>query len=312
MAAGDLPQLPSHTALGSNSRGWEETREWVQDVVRQPEPPWGSAAPTGTGGIRVGTAQGRTHLGDEDSQLRGFSSPDVEAQLWGKPAGKCSHQDPSLGPVLFPFPRTFLPVQGPSNSQDSPPCPASKAWVLQCSARQQHQVLSSPNTCQREHLRGPAPILQQLHIPGYYIGNNSSSFPPPWHLSPCQPHACHSSSLCQDAAGREYRDPSAFFVGKRSGNATPRPGAPGRRLPAHLRSGRLLEDDGAGQELRELVVVVGVINALRGTRGGSVGAGPGSPARRGPAAATAPPGPFPRSPRPGLTSCGGTQAGGLS
>lgn len=205
----------------------------------------------------------------------------------GKPAGKCNHQNLSLSPALLLFPRAPLRVQDPSNS----PGPSSLLCFPHGSkARQQHQSLS-PNSCHRQHPRAPRSHPPAAPHPKIPHGEQ----PTPWNLSPC-------SSLCQDAASREYRDPRTLFFGRNRSQA-----APGRRRPPHLRPGRLLENDGAGQELRELVVVVGVINALRGTRTASAAAGPGSPALRGPAGT---PGPCPRY--PGLTSCGGTQAGGLS
>lgn len=117
----------------SNSRGWAGIRE-CSGGERQAEPPC-TAGQLPQHRRDPGMAQGRTHLGDEDSQLRGFSSPDVEAELWEEAAGQCSYRDPSLGPVLFPFPRTLLPVQSRSHSP-SPPCclqDGSMAW-LQCSA----------------------------------------------------------------------------------------------------------------------------------------------------------------------------------
>lgn len=64
----------------------------------------------------------------------------------------------------------------------------------------------------------PAPIPQQLHIPRYHFGNHPSPCPPAWNLPPCPPHACHSSSLCRDAASREYRNSSALYARKRCGN----------------------------------------------------------------------------------------------
>lgn len=43
--------------------------------------PAGSATPKGTDRTRGGGRRARTHLRDEDPQLRGLSSPDVEAEL---------------------------------------------------------------------------------------------------------------------------------------------------------------------------------------------------------------------------------------
>lgn len=218
------------------------------------------------------------------------------------PLGKFSFHSPGL-----------LPVQGPSSSPElsSLQClrDGPKAWVLQCSARQQHQALH-PNSCHRAHLRGLAPILHQLHIPGYPIGNNPSTA---HRAGICHPARPTFPGRCRLGITQSQRP---FY---QENLREPRQGwrhrtraGPGRRRPPHLRSGRLLEDDGAGQELRELVVVVGVIDALRGTRGGSAGAGPGSPRPARPRHRHHHPRAVPRSPRPGLTSCGGTQAGGLS
>jgi len=69
--------------------GERQTPVWRRALRRRTASPRSGRAPQRPGsgtGPRGGRTEGRTHLGDEDPQLRGFSSADVEAQLREKPA----------------------------------------------------------------------------------------------------------------------------------------------------------------------------------------------------------------------------------